>query len=293
MGHMMKSIRATAALGILAISLCFAVGCGGTEDVSDEGLVPTSGAAATGPTLTEVKSDGTGTIAGTVTYDGEPPAMGVLPGIEAQPVCMQGEIHNQAWVVDASSKGVSNVVVWVEPPKGQYFKKPEQKFWEDAVQVDQPFCAFIPHVVALFPQAFNGMELEPTGQVLRVKNSAPIAHNIRVAGSPRLNSSRGGILTPKTGVQDFTLNVDKQEIGLNCDIHKWMTGYAVTFDHPYSAVTDKDGKFTIKNVPAGAELKIGAWHESLKKFSPEVAGGVKVKLNKDQALDASFKVHAK
>jgi len=283
-------------IALPALAFCFAVGCGSSsDDISDEGLVKTSGTASGGEVkLEEVKSDGTATITGTVTYDGTPPEMGVIPGINAVAYCMQGEIHNQTWVVDPASKGVANVVVWVNPPKGQLFKKPEQKTWPDAVEVDQPFCAFVPHVVILYPTAFNGTKMEETGQVLRVKNGASIAHNIRVTGSPQKNPARGGTLTPKSQGQDFNLRLeDKQEVSLNCDIHKWMTGYAITLDHPYAAVTDKDGKFTIKNVPAGADIAIMSWHEALKKFSPEVAGGTKVKLTKGETKDASFKIHAK
>lgn len=278
-----------------AFALIFLAGCGpSSDDVSDEGLVKTSGSVQPGEQkLVEAKSDGTATITGTVTYDGTPPEMGVIPGINAVPFCMKGPIHNQTWIVNSANNGVANVVVWVDPPKGQLFKKPEEKTWKDAVEVDQPFCAFEPHVVVLYPTAFDGTKMEETGQVLRVKNSAEIAHNIRVAGSPQRNVSRGGTLTPKSQGQDFNLRLDKQEISLNCDIHKWMTGYAITLDHPYAAITDKDGKFTIKNVPAGADIAIMSWHEALRKFSPEVAGGTKVKLAKGETKDASFKVRAK
>ena len=38
---------------------------------------------------------------------------------------------------------------------------------------------------------------------------------------------------------------------MKCDVHPWMFAYIGVVDHPYFAVTDKDGNFTIKNVPAG------------------------------------------
>src|SRR5260370_11259101 len=191
-----RSYRLTAFV-VLALSLTIAVGCGGNaDDLSDEGLVPTGGTGTVGPaTLVEVKSDGTATITGTVTYDGEPPVMGELSGPRTHAdvaTCTMGNISDQTWIVDSGSKGVANVVVWVAPPSGQYFKKPDEKTWEDAVVVDQPRCAFVPHVVVLYPQTFNCTEFERTGQVLRVMNSAPIGHNIRVAGSSQKNPSSGG-----------------------------------------------------------------------------------------------------
>ncbi len=50
-------------------------------------------------------------------------------------------------------------------------------------------------------------------------------------------------------------------VRLSCDIHKWMTGVVRVYDHPYAAVTDKDGNFEIKNAPAGAEVRVLVWHE--------------------------------
>jgi hypothetical protein len=49
-------------------------------------------------------------------------------------------------------------------------------------------------------------------------------------------------------------------MALSCGSHPWMKGYGWCFDHPYFAVTDKDGKFEIKNIPAGAR-KFILWHE--------------------------------
>jgi hypothetical protein len=40
-----------------------------------------------------------------------------------------------------------------------------------------------------------------------------------------------------------------------------MNGWVRIFDHPYYATTDADGKFEIKNVPAG-KWKMVVWHEA-------------------------------
>jgi plastocyanin len=36
-----------------------------------------------------------------------------------------------------------------------------------------------------------------------------------------------------------------------CDIHKHMSAYVLVFSHPFFAVTDVDGRYTITGVPAG------------------------------------------
>ena len=46
-----------------------------------------------------------------------------------------------------------------------------------------------------------------------------------------------------------------------CNIHPWMKGAIRVFDHPWFTVTDKDGNFAIKNVPAG-DYRIVYWHEN-------------------------------
>jgi hypothetical protein len=44
-----------------------------------------------------------------------------------------------------------------------------------------------------------------------------------------------------------------------CDVHPWMFAWVTVVDHPYFAVTDKEGNFTIKDVPPG-KYKISYQH---------------------------------
>jgi hypothetical protein len=285
----MKRLFHTIPLLVL-FALMAGFGCSDSPDTSDAALFPPTKGGTVAAVLKPVDSKETGTITGTVTFDSEPPVMAELAqakGHGDQSHCVKGDIKDQTWVVDSATKGVANVVVWVDPPKGSYFPKPEKKTWEDAVSVDQPFCAFIPHVVVLYPETYDeaSKALIPSGQKLIVKNSAPILHNIRVGG--RDNPSRGGNVQPGTQ-QEFVLRKDRQELSLNCDIHKWMTGYAMTFDHPYAAVTDKNGKFTLKNVPAGSEITFMAWHESKRKFVPLADNKIKLNANETKTID--FKI---
>ena len=45
-----------------------------------------------------------------------------------------------------------------------------------------------------------------------------------------------------------------------CAIHPWMRFWTLVVDHPYAAVTDSSGKFTIPDLPAG-EHTFKIWHE--------------------------------
>jgi hypothetical protein len=290
---------------VLASAL-FCLGCvvlygcsSSNDDLSDEGLVPAKKGSGTEIQLKELEYKDVATITGTVTFDGAPPERPILNGVEQhadRSYCMQGDVTDPTWIVNPADKGVENVVVWVAPPTGTYFKKPDDKYktWSDTPTVDQPFCAFIPHVLVLYPQYYNGKELASTGQNLKVVNSAQIGHNIKMAGSGDKNPALGATLVSKTGSYLFDkVRVDNRPLSLNCDVHKWMTGYALTFDHPYAAVTDKDGKFTIKNVPAGAELTFWAWHEALNRFVPAVEGGAKIKLDANGTKTLNFSITKK
>ena len=70
-------------------------------------------------------------------------------------------------------------------------------------------------------------------------------------------------IIPAKGFIDFGLT--KPEIipiKISCSIHTWMQGVVLVQDHPYMAVTDKDGRFELKNLPAG-KLTIKVWQEKI------------------------------
>ena len=48
---------------------------------------------------------------------------------------------------------------------------------------------------------------------------------------------------------------------VKCDIHPWMRGWWLIVDHPYAAISGKDGKFTIEKVPAGPQ-EFTAWQDA-------------------------------
>src|SRR5262249_50621952 len=169
-------------------------------------------------------------------------------------------------------KGVANVVVWLRPPDGKFFKIPaDQQSRKDEVKIDQPFCAFEPHVVAMYTYFWDpeSKKLKKTGQTFRVLNSAEFPHNTNITPSNTLaNTGKNEIIQPKKDMSyDAKPDVESKQGGeelLNvaCNIHQWMNGKALVFDHPYFAVTDAKGEYEIKNAPAGAEVVVAYWHET-------------------------------
>jgi len=261
-----------------------AVGCGGGDKATTPGKptstsdAPKSGGSTTGgssegPTALEPK--GFATIKGKVTYEGTPPAAEEIHFPENlekkdRDVCLKGEHRDQSWVVGAD-KGVKNVVIWVRPPEHKFFDVPadQQKPERASVTLDQPYCAFIPHVDIIFPTVCDPAtkKQKRTGQTFEARNSAPIAHNTNCTpGSPLFDAGWNEILPPgkvrKIEALSLSTKPNLQDLlTFKCDIHKWMTSYVWAFDHPYAAVTKEDGTYEIKNVPAGSKLMFVAWHE--------------------------------
>jgi hypothetical protein len=54
-----------------------------------------------------------------------------------------------------------------------------------------------------------------------------------------------------------------------CDVHPWMFAWVSVFDHPYYAISAKDGTFKISNVPAG-KYTIQAAHRKAGMVTQEI-----------------------
>jgi len=200
-----------------------------------------------------------GIIKGFVRYDGTPPEASITPAMKThqdKDVCLAGKESDkvdQTWLV-SSDKGVANVVIYLKEPAGKTFsvtdelKKP---FAKNAV-LDQPHCAFVPHVIALYPAA---------GQKLEVKNSAKVPHNTKIEGNPKKNPTEN-ITLPPSETKTLDLQFQQGPLAASCQLHPWMNAKIWTFNSPYFAVTDENGAFEIPNVPSGVELTVMVWHES-------------------------------
>ncbi len=195
------------------------------------------------------------TLKGQIVFgdDKLPEAMPLKVDKDEKHCLMNGKLLSEDWVIDKESKGIRWAFVYLLPEPGSGKKLPIHPALKDVkegeVVVDQPCCAFVPHVVAL-----------RQGQKLVVKNSAPVAHNIRWAAQPGVNES-GNVIVAAGGSHTIEgLRAQRAPMPMSCDIHPWMRGQVRIFDHPYYAVTDAKGNFEIKDAPAG-EWRLVVWHD--------------------------------
>jgi hypothetical protein len=254
--------------------------------------------------LKELESTGRGTLKGKVMLDGELPAdmiaaenqrlAGLFAAHQDKNCCTAGsdiEKEQQVWRVKDGA--VQNVVVWLRPPEGTYFKiDMDHPTWPKEVVMDQPHCAFIPHVVVLFPSYYDPQtrKQKPTGQVFKVKNSAPVNHNVKWGGIG--NPGDNPIVGPGKELKIDLVPSYRFAVLMECNIHPWMKAYARAFEHPFAAVTNEKGEYEIKDVPAGAEVKVVAWHEQAGWVTEGAANGETIKL-KEGENTRDFKVKAK
>jgi len=187
-----------------------------------------------------------GSIKGTVTFDGKPPKKKPLR-MDADPVC--GSAHKEKVFAESfkvNEKGqLEESLVYLRNVKYS------GKVPSVAVELDQKGCVYKPHVFGI-----------QAGQELVIKNSDATLHNIH--SMPKKNKEFNFAM-PKV-VKKKTAKFESAEdpFYIKCDVHPWMKTWVLVSEHPYFAVTDSDGSYEIKNVPAGT-YEVVCWQEKFKK----------------------------
>jgi carboxypeptidase family protein len=176
-------------------------------------------------------------IAGTITLKGTPPKEKDITPLKEDATC--GKLHSEMptthFYVVGANNSLADVVVSLQGVSAQSTGPKAEP-----VTLDQKGCEYTPQILAV-----------QTDQKILVKNSDPVLHNIHdlptVAGNKEQNVAQ------MPGSSELTFSFAKPEMFLKfkCDVHPWMFAWVSVFDHPYFAVSGKDGSFKIPNVPAG------------------------------------------
>jgi len=244
-----------AVAAVLSLHLGIAlIGCNDIPpDPNDDPVGPTTEGdkGPEGPTTAKsafVESDGTSIVVGRVLFTGEVPARATIAMKQECDV-----LHNNAGskldervVVDdnAGAKTLRNVFVYVSKGTEKWsFKVPSEP-----VTIDQVGCVYKPHVMGLM-----------AGQVLRIRNSDPLAHNVHYlpVKSREFNFSQN-----QGAENDATLQRSEILAGIKCDVHSWMKCYVGVTDHPFYGVSDEKGEFRFKTKLPPGKYKLTAVHET-------------------------------
>jgi plastocyanin len=221
-----------------------------------------------------------GTVTGQVIVSGNVPAAELLhrkgAEIKDKEVCAADDTYKDDIVINAENKGLANVFVYLtKAPKTIHpdLKTPAKQ----TVLFDQKNCMFIPHAL-----------IARTGQTVEVISNDPIAHNTHTY--PLKNVASNVLIAPNTaegkGQKMDIKTAETLPFKVTCDFHPWMAAYWLAVDHPYAAVTDKDGKFTIEGLPTG-EHEFRVWHEKVGYINRKYVVKVKAGDNPQKAIDVS------
>jgi hypothetical protein len=246
-----------------------------TPALATGGAAPSStGAAASTAAPAAVKAEGWGTLKGKVVYGGDPPQPKVLQekgkaGKDPEVCAKDAPILSERLVVNSGTKGVKNAFVYLLRPTAVNDEARKAVAASKPV-FDQKGCIFTPHAMALM-----------TNVTVTVKSSDPVNHNTNI----QLRSLQANpTLAPGAHVEVTPSSAERTPGRVSCSIHSWMEAYWMVLDNPYCAVTDDQGNFEIKNVPAGTQ-KVTVWHEAVGPVTKASGDDVNIKPNDTTTQD--------
>ena len=222
-----------------------------------------------------------GTLKGRVVFRGKPPGRNLLfhrgevpPGRDGALILGGEPLFDEWWVVDSKSRGVKNVLVYLPGPTAV-----RDSAREAAMKAVPTFVLasgrFDPHVLVVM-----------AGSKVDVRSLDPVSYHIS-AGSA--NTSINHVLQPFEARVFPVGAAEKNRIGVRDDLHPWMRAYWYVADNPYFAVTDAEGRFEIKDVPAGPQTVL-VWHEAVGWVSANGSTGEEVAIVGGGATERDFTI---
>jgi plastocyanin len=214
-----------------------------------------------------------GSVTGTITFDGKPPALRPL-AMDADPACAKkhtGPVPSEMLALGKANT-MGNILVWVSKglPAGKTFPVPKTP-----VTLDQNGCVYKPHVMGIM-----------VGQTYRILNNDGVLHNIHTL--PKVNASFNKGMPPTLKETTTVFSKPEEVFHIKCDVHPWMSAYIAVFTHPFFSATATDGKFTISGLDPGT-YEITAWHERLGTQTASVTVGA----SDTKTQNFTFKLPAK
>lgn len=159
---------------------------------------------------------------------------------------------------------IKNVVIYLKDVK---FKGVLQVSHQE---IRQEHEAFVPRVVAI-----------TRGSTVDFPNADPFFHNVfSLSSASTFDLGR----YPMGHLKSTTLT-NAGLVKVYCHIHSQMSASILVLDHPYFAMPELDGSFTIPHVPAGTYTIVG-WHERI----GERANVISVKPGSTASVDIALPV---
>ena len=177
-------------------------------------------------------------IAGKIILKGTPPPEKEITQLKGDVNC--GKLHTDTpktrFFVVGPGGELADVMVYIKSGlTGKTFDPPSQP-----ATLDQVGCEYTPYVMGIKAK-----------QKLMVSNSDPVMHNVHTQPMAPGNKEMNKAQMAKMPALPFTFDNPEVFVKFKCDVHPWMFAYVGVLEHPYFAVTGKDGGFKLANVPPG------------------------------------------
>ncbi len=239
-------LLALAVLGLLLVSACSS----NKEQASNKQEEKAATAAAP---ATPIDQSTVGSISGVVKYAGTAPKPAKID-MSQDPACKG---NNTVETLVVNNGNLENAFVYVKDGLGnRTFDVPK-----DAIKLDQKGCRYHPHVLGIM-----------AGQPLEVINSDDTTHNIHP--TPKDNREWNESQPPKAPPIEKSFAREEIMLPVKCNQHPWMKMYINVVKSPYYAVTDSDGKYTLKGLPPGT-YTIAVVQEKLGEQTQQITVGPK------------------
>jgi plastocyanin len=195
-----------------------------------------------------------GTVEGAIQFTGNAPER-VAIDMRQDPNCVvSGQPPNMSEVYVVNDGKMANVFVYIKDGLGnRIYAAPS-----NPAVLDQKGCRYVPHAIGVM-----------AGQPVEFRTSDPAMHNInlqpKAAGNPPLNTSQAPFGTPVRHV----FVQPEMMIPVRCNLHPWMEAYINVVANPFYAVSDAEGRYTIRGLPPGTytlvaeQEKLGAKEQSI------------------------------
>lgn len=192
-------------------------------------------------------------IRGRVILHGRPPP--------EKPVVLDricGRLHPQPMTtrhyVVAEDGGLANVFVYIKSGVA-----PQKTPQPSLPLLDNVNCEFQPYVLGV-----------RTGQPFAIRNSDPVLHNVHARAKNSGNAEFNTGLPIKGSAAQRAFRTPEVFVQIKCDVHPWMFAYLAVVDHPWFAVTNAKGEFTLPpGLPPG-RYTIAAVHVKAGEAAEEI-----------------------
>lgn len=207
-----------------------------------------------------------GSVTGTIKLDG-------VVKVDSTPITIDPKVCGTRVpsAIESTPNGLADVIVWIADAKTGKDLPVTRR-----IELSSEDCELDPRVQATV-----------SGSTVNVFNDDKALHKLvfldaatgdTIQRMPFFNNGQ------VVASEKLAKNVGIVEV--RCAQHPWSRAFIATFDHPYYAVTEKDGKFAIDSLPPG-KYTVNVWHEGMKE---PLSQQVQVDANGAAKLDLAIKL---